>query len=129
MLRCAPLGIVAAIRTVSDADQQAALFAARIARRLEARDTEGNDSAPNKHVTTTKIHCADCFPVRDEALRAHATQVAPESWFFAMSPQDQAAAWPWEDYVLAASRVPESLPEHDLAAGIGLDAAPAGERR
>ena len=93
-------------------------FAERIARRLEARDTEGNDSAPNKHVTTTKIHCADCFPVRDEALRAHATQVAPESWFFAMSPQDQAAAWPWEDYVLIDSRVEVDLPEHDLFNGV-----------
>ena len=93
-------------------------FAERIARRLEARDTEGNDSAPNKHVTTTKIHCADCFPVRDEALRAHATQVAPESWFFAMSPQDQAAAWPWEDYVLADTRVDAELPETCVFTGI-----------
>lgn len=93
-------------------------FAERIARRLEARDTEGNDSAPNQHVTTTKVHCADCFPVRDDALRAHATQVAPESWFFAMSPQDQAAAWPWEDYVRAETRVSAALPETCLFTGI-----------
>ena len=65
----------------------------------------------------------------DEALKAHATQVDPTSRWFFVPPEIQREVWPWEDYVLAASRVPESLPEHDLAAGIGLDAAPAGERR
>lgn len=93
-------------------------FAERIARWLESRDTEGHDSAPNAHRTTTKIHCADAFSARDDALRAHATQVAPESWFFAMSAADQGEAWPWEDYVRARTRVEAELPETCLFSGI-----------
>jgi mycothiol S-conjugate amidase len=38
--------------------------------------------------------------------------------FFAVSAELQSQVWPWEDYVLAESRVPTDLPEHDLFAGI-----------
>lgn len=102
-------------------------FAERIARRLESRDTEGHDSAPNAHRTTTKIHCAEAFPARDDALRAHATQVAPESWFFAMSAADQGEAWPWEDYVRARTRVEVELPETCLFEGIVDEVRPDPE--
>ena len=56
--------------------------------------------------------------LRDEALRSHRTQVAPDGMFFAVSAELQSQVWPWEDYVLAESRVPIELPEHDLFAGI-----------
>ena len=65
--------------------------------------------------------------MRDDALRAHATQVAPESWFFAMSAQDQAAAWPWEDYVRADSRVSAELPETCVFTGIVDEVQPDPE--
>ena len=62
--------------------------------------------------------CADWFPVRDRALRAHATQVDPDgSWFACPMPMQQ-AVWPTEDYELAHARVPIELPEDDLFAGI-----------
>lgn len=47
-----------------------------------------------------RVHVADWFPRRDDALRAHATQVDPKgSWFHV--PRDlEAAVWPWETFVL-----------------------------
>ncbi len=53
-----------------------------------------------------------------QALRAHATQVDPEGFFFAVSAQMQRKIWPWEDYSLIESRVETTLPEHDLFAGL-----------
>lgn len=93
-------------------------FAERIARMLEAQDAEGNTAALGKHPTTTKVFCPESFTVREDALRCHETQVAPDSMFFAVSPEFQAAAWPWEDYVLADSRVDSPTPETCLFAGI-----------
>jgi len=70
------------------------------------------------HRVTTQVECAAYFDVRDEALRAHATQVDPAgSWF--MIPMDiQCEVWPTEDYELVRSSVPVSLPETDLFAGL-----------
>ncbi|MBN4844883.1 mycothiol conjugate amidase Mca, partial [Staphylococcus sp. EG-SA-29] len=102
-------------------------YAERLAQWAES-EPEGAPPV-SRHETTTQIPMADTLAVRDDALRAHESQVDPEGFFFAVAQDIQREVWPWEDYVLAASRVPESLPEHDLAAGIGLDAAPAGERR
>ncbi|NHU85321.1 mycothiol conjugate amidase Mca [Kocuria sp. JC486] len=93
-------------------------FAERIARIMETQDAEGNKAVLGAHPTTTKIFCPESFSVREEALRCHETQVAPDSLFFAVSPEFQAAAWPWEDYVLAESRVDSPVPETCLFAGI-----------
>ena len=71
---------------------------------------------------TTSIECADYFPVRDEALKAHATQVDPAGPWFALPTDVQRVAWPTEDYQLAQSRVTTVLPETDLFAGIALPA-------
>ncbi len=92
-------------------------YAARIASWLEA-DTEGHTPPVSKHPTTTQIDCGDYFEVRDDALRAHATQVDPDGFFFAVSPQMQRKVWPWEDYSLIESRVLTSQPENDLFAGL-----------
>jgi mycothiol S-conjugate amidase len=75
---------------------------------------------------TTRVECAEWFPVRDEALRAHASQIDPDSrWFFV--PYDiQREVWPTEDYELVRSLVDTELPEDDLFSGIGV---PAGARR
>jgi mycothiol S-conjugate amidase len=68
--------------------------------------------------TTTRVECADWFPVRDKALLAHATQIDPDGPFFAMSEELQRRTWPTEDWELARSHVPTDLPEDDLFAGI-----------
>jgi mycothiol S-conjugate amidase len=67
---------------------------------------------------TTRVPCADFFAVRDQALLAHATQIDPESSWFACPIEVQRAAWPTEDYHLARSVVDTELPEDDLFAGV-----------
>jgi mycothiol S-conjugate amidase len=70
------------------------------------------------HEITTRVPCAEYFPVRDQALLAHATQIDPESSWFACPPEVAAAAWPTEDYHRARSLVDTLIPEDDLFAGI-----------
>ena len=67
---------------------------------------------------TTKVAAADYFKVRDDALRAHATQIDPNSSWFACPREVERDAWPTEDYHLARSLVDTELPEDDLFAGI-----------
>jgi mycothiol S-conjugate amidase len=67
---------------------------------------------------TTRIECAKYFEQRDDALRAHATQIDPTGDFFAAPIEWQQRLWPTEEYELARSRVPVELPEDDLFAGI-----------
>ena len=67
---------------------------------------------------TTQVPAGEFFDVRDAALRAHASQVPPDSPFFFWPNDLQRAAWPWEDFELVESRVETSIPESDLFAGI-----------
>jgi mycothiol S-conjugate amidase len=67
---------------------------------------------------TTKVNAGDYFEIRDEALLAHATQIDPNSSWFACPIAVQRAAWPTEDYHLARSLVDTELPEDDLFAGV-----------
>lgn len=67
---------------------------------------------------TTFVPCGDWFDVRDDALRAHATQVDPDGFWFAVPLAIQKAAWPTEDYQLVRSAVPTRIPECDLFAGL-----------
>jgi mycothiol S-conjugate amidase len=67
---------------------------------------------------TTFVHAAEWFPIRDEALKAHASQVDPNGRWFALPTELQQAAWPTEDYELAKSLVDTTLPEDDLFAGV-----------
>ncbi len=67
---------------------------------------------------TTSVECAAYFSQRDDALRAHATQIDPHGDFFAAPIAWQQRLWPTEEFELARSRVPVRLPETDLFAGI-----------
>jgi mycothiol S-conjugate amidase len=67
---------------------------------------------------TTRVECGDWFHVRDEALRAHATQVDPNSRWFAMPLELQREIWSTEDYELARSLVDTTVPEDDLFLGV-----------
>jgi mycothiol S-conjugate amidase len=89
--------------------------------RLEKWQARADRPAPE---ITTRVQCADYFGIRDHALIAHATQIDPESSWFACPAELQRAAWPTEDYHLARSVVDTELPEDeedeedDLFAGI-----------
>jgi mycothiol S-conjugate amidase len=67
---------------------------------------------------TTQIECGEYFPVRDEALRAHATQIDPTSRWFVVPMELQRRVWPTEEYELVRSLVDSTLPEDDLFAGV-----------
>ena len=70
------------------------------------------------------VECADFFEARDEALKAHATQVDPDGRWFQVSLEAQRQVWPTEDYQLARSLVPDVRQgdyEHDLFAGMRAD--------
>jgi mycothiol S-conjugate amidase len=75
------------------------------------------DDVISKRVTT-RIECSKYFELRDQALLAHATQIDPKSFFFSTPMEWQQRLWPTEEYELARSRVPVTLPEDDLFAGI-----------
>lgn len=70
------------------------------------------------YTATTKVEVGEYFELRDDALRAHASQVAPDSSFFFWPNDLQRSAWPFEDFRLAFSRVETDVPETDLFQGI-----------
>ncbi|MET0150149.1 MAG: mycothiol conjugate amidase Mca [Acidimicrobiales bacterium] len=68
---------------------------------------------------TTSIDIADWYDVRLDSLLAHETQVDPTSPFWFGLPRDVSrTVHPYDDYVLARSRVESELPETDLFAGL-----------
>ncbi|MBP2476367.1 mycothiol S-conjugate amidase [Crossiella equi] len=67
---------------------------------------------------TTQVECGEYFEIRDEALKAHATQIDPTSRWFAVPLDLQREVWPTEEYELARSLVDTTLPEDDLFAGV-----------
>lgn len=67
---------------------------------------------------TTQVNAADYFEQRDQALRAHATQIDPAGTFFGTPVEVQQEKWPTEEFELAKTRVSTSFPETDLLAGL-----------
>lgn len=70
-----------------------------LAERLKGWDASKDDRY------TTQIWCGDHLKHRSEALRAHATQVAPDSFFFAVDDDELREVYPYEDYRLVRSLV------------------------
>ncbi|WP_137873824.1 mycothiol conjugate amidase Mca [Rhodococcus sp. Q] len=77
---------------------------------------------------TTQITCGDHFAQRDDALRAHATQIDPNGSFFAVPRDIQQKIWPTEEFELAKTRVTTAIPETDLFAGIDHVGVGAGHQ-
>jgi mycothiol S-conjugate amidase len=102
-----------------------ALHAEMVRRGLEspyaerlAKIDEDDDHDRRRWEITTRVPCGDYFEIRDQALIAHATQIDPNSFWFACPVDAQRAAWPTEDYHLARSLVDTEKPESDLFAGV-----------
>ena len=71
------------------------------------------------HRITTAIDVEEHYEARADALRAHATQVDPDSAFwFGLPPEAARSVYPYDDYELARSHVESEMPEDDLFAGI-----------
>ena len=80
------------------------------------------DRPGHDHRITTRIEVGPYLWARSGSLRAHATQVDPtEPWWFGLSDEQLAEAYPWEDWILARSLVGEPQQgelEGDLFAGV-----------
>jgi mycothiol S-conjugate amidase len=86
---------------------------------LEKADQEDRPARPDRgDKITTRVECGEYFEVRDNALRAHATQVDPDGFWFHIPLDLQQKVWPTEDFELARSVVDSPIPESDLFAGI-----------
>jgi mycothiol S-conjugate amidase len=76
------------------------------------------DKPEDRDRVTTRVECSEYFPLRDQALIAHATQVDPTGRWFAVPLDLQQSVWPYEEFQLARSLVDTELPESDLFAGV-----------
>jgi mycothiol S-conjugate amidase len=90
------------------------------AERIADRPEDADKPARKTFEITTMVPCGEYFPLRDQALLAHATQVDPNGGWFTCPIHLQQEAWPTEDYHLARSvvDVDTDSPEDDLFAGI-----------
>ncbi len=97
-----------------------ALHEAYLAQGIESPYNEGWFTRPSQDDRiSTKIDIAAYYGIRSAALRAHATQVDPrERFWFGLPDAVAAAAYPWDDYILARARVATPEQEYDLFAGI-----------
>jgi len=71
-----------------------------------------------KDPITTSVEVGDFLGQRSAALLAHATQIDPDGMWFAIPDELVREVYPHEDYELARSLVPSSLPEDSLFAGL-----------
>lgn len=71
---------------------------------------------------TTSVDIAAQMDRKLDALREHVTQLAPDSFFLALTADEWRRFQPTEDFTLSESRVPVRIPEDDLFAGIPADA-------
>lgn len=67
---------------------------------------------------TSTVDVGDFIEVRSKALLAHATQIDPDSFWFAIPDDLMKKVYPGEDYTLVESRVETEIPEDDLFAGL-----------
>ena len=79
---------------------------------------EWDDREDRGDRVTTRVPAGDYFQVRDDALRAHATQVDPDGFWFRIPLEVQQQIWPTDDFELARSLVDTSIPEDDLFSGV-----------
>jgi mycothiol S-conjugate amidase len=99
---------------------------------LESWD-DSDDERDGTSRITTRVHCVDYFDVRDDALRAHATQVDPDGFWFRVPREIQRGIWPTEDFELARSHVGTAADlagpagyEEDLFTGVVTEVGAAG---
>lgn len=100
-----------------------AIHAAALARGIETPFAEwlarwDEQEARPEPTITTHIDVRHWLGQRRDALIAHATQIDPNSFWFAIPDEVVAEVYPWEDYTLARSLVPAGEQETDLFDGI-----------
>lgn len=98
----------------------AAMSAQGLASPYGDRIAQFEESRPTR--ITTRVRCSEFFKQREEALRAHATQVDFDGPWFACPVAIQQSAWPTEEFELARSKVGTvNVVETDLFASVQAD--------
>lgn len=95
-----------------------AMHAHGLERPYAKRLAEWSEDADAQLRPTTFIPAADFFDVRNAALLAHASQIDPDSFWFAVPLEVERMGWPTEDFQLVRSSVDTQIPESDLFAGL-----------
>ena len=67
---------------------------------------------------TAQVDVSDYIELRSKALLAHATQIDPDGFWFAIPDELVKKVYPWEDYTLVHSTVETTPPEEDLFEGL-----------
>ncbi|HZK04225.1 MAG TPA: mycothiol conjugate amidase Mca [Actinomycetaceae bacterium] len=98
-----------------------AFHQALVERGIESPFGDRLDGEWHERPVTARIDVADWFPQRDDALRAHATQIDPDGFFFLMPRDLERELWPWEEFELARAAVPTRELEESLFEGIEDD--------
>jgi mycothiol S-conjugate amidase len=105
-------------------------YAERVAQFAEAGRLDRLPITP----PTTLVDVGDFLDARRRALVAHRTQIDPDSHWMQVPDELMRETFPWEEYVLARSRIPGlEMPtaesqEHDLFAGLRADATTSAGR-
>jgi mycothiol S-conjugate amidase len=82
-------------------------------------DAKWFERPSHDHKVTTMVDIAEFMDVRPAALKAHATQIDPESPFwFGLPPEEARTVHPYDEYELARSLVDSPTPEDDVFAGV-----------
>ncbi len=79
---------------------------------------EWDERGLEEPTVTAQIDVAEFIELRSKALLAHATQIDPDSFWFAIPDEIHRKAYPWEDYTLVDSTVPTREREEDLFEGL-----------
>lgn len=91
--------------------------------RWDKEDEARGEVIPEPEITT-QVDVGKWLPQARDALIAHATQIDPNSDWFAIPDDLVVEIYPWEDYTLARSLVSTPLPERDLFSGLDEDGRP-----
>ena len=81
---------------------------------LESWDDIGFEEPP----IDSQVDVAEYIELRSKALLAHATQIDPDSFWFAIPDELQKRVYPWEDYTFIAGDRDYEKPEDDLFKGL-----------
>lgn len=89
-----------------------ALHEAMLARGMESglEDWLTSRADRKQRRVDARIDVHEYFPQRDAALRAHATQIDPDGFFFMVPRELEAEVWPWEEFELADTASDELRP-------------------
>jgi mycothiol S-conjugate amidase len=77
------------------------------------------DFVTRDELVTTTVDCGEQVARKQQALRAHHSQITDDFPLLAMPPEMVREHFPWEHFQMVWSNVPTRVPESDVFAGLG----------